>query len=109
LTVSARPVLHVPDEPTALAESWLAAVLDGRDLDSVLGEGGEGMTAWLWGRWRSLATTGLSEGALGQIVQGYRREIWLWMAGERTWAQCCSGLIGRINRRVTGGADGMEA
>ena len=33
LTVAAAPVLHVPDEPTARAEDWLAAVLDGRELD----------------------------------------------------------------------------
>jgi hypothetical protein len=108
LTVPALPVLHVPDEPTTLAEDWLAAVLDGRDLDGVLTDEGDGVAAWLWGRWRSLAATGLSESALEQIVLGYRREIWLWLAGERTWVQCCSGLIGRINRRVTGG-DGTEA
>ena len=36
----------------------------------------------------------------GAIVADYRREIWLWLAGERTWAQCCSGLIGRITRRL---------
>jgi hypothetical protein len=39
-------------------------------------------------------------------VLGYQREIWLWLAGERTWAQCCSGLIGRINRRLAGGGVG---
>ena len=30
------PVLHVPDEPAARAEGWLAAVLDGRELEDVL-------------------------------------------------------------------------
>ena len=39
---------HVPDEPTTLAEDWLAAVLDGRDLESVLTFEGDGVTAWLW-------------------------------------------------------------
>lgn len=109
MTLSAVPALHVPDEPTALAAEWLMAVLDGRDLDSVLIDEGDGVTAWLWGRWRSLAAIGLREEALGQIVLGYRREVWLWLTGERTWAQCCSGLIGRINRRVAGGGVGMEA
>jgi hypothetical protein len=110
LTVSVVvPVLHVPDEPTALAADWLAAVVDGRDLDSVLTDGGDGVIAWLWQRWRSLAVTGLSEAAFAEIVLGYRREVWLWLAGERTWAQCCSGLIGRINRRVGDGADSIEA
>ncbi len=44
----------------------------------------------------------MSEDELRRIVVGYRREIWLWLAGERTWAQCCSGLIGRISRRLRG-------
>ena len=102
-------MLHVPDEPTVRAERWLAAVLDGRELDDVLAEDGDGVAAWLWTRWRSLASAGLSEDDLGLIVLGYRREIWLWLAGERTWAQCCSGLIGRINRRLAGGGDSAEA
>jgi hypothetical protein len=103
LTVSVVPVLHVPDEPTIWAETWLADVLDGRELAEVLTEDGDGVTAWLWSRWRSLASAGIDEEDLGRIVLGYRREIWLWLAGERTWVPCCSGLIGRINRRLTGG------
>jgi len=108
LTTSALPVLHVPDEPTVLAERWLAAVLDGRDLDSVLGDANDGVTAWFWSRWRTLKSAGLNEEGLGLIVLGYRREVWLWLAGERTWAQCCSGLIGRVNRRLVGGGDGTQ-
>ena len=106
MTVFVSPVLHVPDEPTSRAEEWLAAVLDGRELDGVLTDGSDGVTAWLWSRWRSLASAGLNEKDLGSIVLGYRREVWLWLAGERTWVQCCSGLIGRINRRLAGGGDG---
>ncbi len=101
--MSTVPVLHVPDEPSSRAEDWLAAILDGRELAAVIAEDGDGVTAWLWSRWRSLASVGLDEGDLGRILLGYQREIWLWLAGERTWVQCCSGLIGRINRRLTGG------
>jgi hypothetical protein len=46
----------------------------------------------------------MSEDDLARIVVEYRREIWLWLAGERTWAQCCSGLIGRIDRRLAASA-----
>jgi len=99
LTVTTVPVLHVPDEPAARAEGWLAAVLDGRDLEDVLADD-DGVVPWLWTRWRFLASTGLSEDAFRLVVLGYRREVWLWLAGERTWAQCCSGLIGRISRRI---------
>jgi hypothetical protein len=95
--------LHVPDEPTARAERWRRALDDGQDLESVL-TGAEGVTSWLWSRWRSLTAFGLDEQGLGAIVDDYRRELWLWLAGERTWAQCCSGLIGRITRRI-GGSD----
>jgi hypothetical protein len=109
LTVTAVPVLHVPDEPTSRAEEWLAAVREGRELAAVLTEDGDGVTAWLWSRWRALAATGLHEEDLGMIVLGYRREVWLWLAGERTWMQCCSGLIGRINRCPAGGGGSPEA
>jgi hypothetical protein len=95
--------LHVPDEPTARAERWRQALDDGQDLESVL-TGADGVTSWLWTRWRSLTAVGLDEQGLEAIVDDYRRELWLWLAGERTWAQCCSGLIGRIARR-TGGSD----
>jgi hypothetical protein len=93
------PVLHVPDEPAARADGWLAAVLDGRALEDVMTEE-NGVVAWLWSRWRALAAAGVNEEEFGLIVLGYRREIWLWLAGERTWAQCCSGLIGRLTRRT---------
>jgi hypothetical protein len=94
----AAPVLHVPDEPVVRAQDWLSAIHQGRDLDEVL-KGDDGVVSWLWSRWRSLGPAGLSEGELEQIVLDYRREVWLWLAGERMWAQCCSGLIGRITRR----------
>ena len=98
----AAPVLHVPDEPVARAVEWLDAIHRGRELDEVL-KGDDGVVTWLWSRWRSLGPAGLNEGELELIVLDYRREVWLWLAGERTWAQCCSGLIGRITRRFAQG------
>jgi hypothetical protein len=35
------------------------------------------------------------------MVLDYRRELWLWLAGERTWAHACSGLVGRVGRRLS--------
>ncbi len=89
----------MPDEPTSLADGWLSELHAGTPLDDVL-SGTGGVAAWLWSRWRTLAASGLSEEDLTQIVRGYGREIWLWLAGERTWVQCCSGLIGRVDRRL---------
>jgi hypothetical protein len=98
--MSVVPDLHLPDEPVALAEIWTNAVIgEGRDLEEVL-TAADGVVPWLWSRWRTLASAGMTEDELAQVVVDYRREIWLWLAGERTWAQCCSGLIGRIGRRL---------
>jgi hypothetical protein len=95
------PALHVPDEPIARREAWYAAVLDGAPIAEVV-EGEGGVAEWLWGRWRVLASAGLDAKDFSTAVGGYRREIWLWLGGERTWAQCCSGLIGRLTRRFAG-------
>jgi hypothetical protein len=99
LTVTSVPTLHVPDEPFARAEGWLAAILDGDDLTDVL-RGDDGLVRWLWSRWSTLSKVGLTRDEFEDVVLGYRREIWLWLAGERIWTQCCSGLVGRVSRRT---------
>jgi hypothetical protein len=99
LTGAADLKLHLPDEPTVRAEAWLAQVLDGQDLADVLAAP-DGLTNWLWARWSTLASAGMSQETFAAIVREYRRELWLWLAGERTWVQACSGLLGRVGRRV---------
>ena len=99
MTVASVPTLHVPDEPTARAAAWLDAVLEGDDLTDVLRSDG-GLVPWLWSRWSALSKVGLTRPEFEDVVLGYRREIWLWLAGERIWTQCCSGLVGRITRRT---------
>jgi hypothetical protein len=99
LTVTSLPALHIPDEPTARADVWLAAVLDGNDLTAVL-RAEDGLIPWLWSRWNTLGKVGMSYDEFAHIVVAYRREIWLWLAGERVWNQCCSGLLGRVSRRI---------
>jgi len=91
--------LHVPDEPVVGREHWYGSVLDGAPIERVLaGEGG--VVEWLWSRWQVLERIGVTRAAFGALALGYRRELWLWLAGERTWDQCCSELIGRVARRV---------
>ena len=101
------PTLHVPDEPTARAAAWLDAVLEGDDLTDVLRSDG-GLVPWLWSRWSALSKVGLTRPEFEDVVLGYRREIWLWLAGERIWTQCCSGLVGRITRRTAQVIDTAE-
>jgi len=90
--------LHVPNEPDRSV--WRSRVMESATLEEVI-EKEDGVAAWLWERWRVLERAGLDRAQFGAIVAGYRREIWLWLMGERTWSQCCSGLIGRIDRRLT--------
>jgi hypothetical protein len=99
LTATSPPTLHVPDEPTARADAWLAKVVDGDELATVL-RADDGLVPWLWSRWSTLGQVGVTKEEFGDMVVAYRREIWLWLAGERIWTQCCSGLIGRVNRRI---------
>jgi hypothetical protein len=99
LTVTSLPALHLPDEPTAKAGVWLAAIVDGNDLIAVLCAE-DGLVPWLWARWNTLDQVGMGYDAFLHIVVAYRREIWLWLCGERIWTQCCSGLLGRIGRRI---------
>ena len=95
----AVPRLHVPDEPVSRREVWRAAALDGVAFDEVL-TGDDGVSAWLWPRWSVLAGSGIDRPVFDRIVLGYRRELWLWLLGDRIWDQCCAGLIGRISRRI---------
>ncbi len=89
----------MPDEPTARAQEWLTQVLEGQKLADVLRADG-GFVEWLWSRWSALRRAGVTRADFEEIVLGYRREIWLWLAGERIWAQSCAGLIGRVSRRI---------
>ncbi len=93
--------LHVPEEPTTARSAWRDRVLEGVDLVEVV-TGPGGVADWLWSRWRVLGSVGVTQADLATIADGYRRELWLWLIGERTWQQCCSGLIGRIDRRTGG-------
>lgn len=91
------PRLHLPDEPVRLRACWRDAVLGGVPLaDVVAGD----VAPWLWARWSALGTAGIDEARFVAMATAYRRELWLWLVGDRTWAQCCAGLVGRVARRV---------
>ncbi len=91
--------LHVPSEPDG--EPWRSRVLQSATLEEVI-EKDDGIAAWLWERWRILESAGMDRSRFFEVVASYHRELWLWLMGERTWQQCCSGLIGRIERRIAG-------
>ena len=93
------PQLHLPDEPADRRESWRGAVLGGTPLADVVGTP-DGVARWLWARWSVLAASGVGEERFVELVIAYRREIWLWLTGDRIWSHCCAGLIGRVSRRM---------
>ena len=91
--------LHLPEADETRRLRWRDQVLAGAPLAEVL-SGDEGLAEWLWARWRVLERAGIDRGAFVALVVAYRRECWLWLYGDRTWEQCCAGLLGRIERRL---------
>jgi hypothetical protein len=95
--LEAPPRLHIPEEPVAQKIAWYEDVLGGTELEELAQNE---IARWLWGRWRVLERHGLSETQFAAVVLAYRRELWLWLGGDRTWEQCCGGLAGRVGRRL---------
>ena len=93
----AHPHPHLPDEPPHRGR-WHAEAMCGNGLVWLL-EGPDGLVDWLWSRWQALGGAGWTRQGFTDVVVAYRRELWLWLAGEHTWAHCCSGLLGRLARR----------
>ena len=64
----------------------------------------------LWDQWGGeLDRAGMDRDRFGEVVAGYRRELWLWVMGERTWAQAGGGLLGRVQRRLPAQGPGQRA
>jgi hypothetical protein len=98
--VDGGPRLELPEEPLDLKAGLLDAVLNGQNWrdgfsdDICIG-------IWLWSRWQpALEPNGLSREDFVDQVIGDKRELWLWLMGERQWIQFLSGLAGRIIRRL---------
>ncbi len=96
----AVPDLEVPAEPEELRTALRDAILAGGDWragfsdDLCIG-------SWLWDRWESrLEPAGCTREAFVEIVIATRRELWLWLLGDRRWEQYAGGLAGRVIRRL---------
>ncbi|MGH9121605.1 MAG: hypothetical protein ACRDYC_06620 [Acidimicrobiales bacterium] len=92
------PELDLPPEPVAALSTFRAVASDGgpwadQDLSHLVDD--------LWESWgQVLRGAGMSRDGLAAVVGGYRRELWLWVVGDRIWQQCASGLAGRVLRRL---------
>jgi hypothetical protein len=99
--VTLAPDLSVPEEPVELRRRTRALVEQDPARGAALVDDGAFLADPLWQRWGpALEAAGLSRDRFGEIVAGYRRELWLWVMGERTWAQSAGGLLGRVKRRL---------
>ncbi len=96
--------LAVPEEPEELRDGLRQVLLDGGDWregfsdDVCIG-------VWLWSRWQPvLEPAGCSREQFVDVVVATRRELWLWLLGDRRWEQYVTGLAGRVARRAPGAA-----
>jgi hypothetical protein len=99
--VTGAPGLSLPEEPVELRRRTRALVEEDPEQGAALVDAGAFLADPLWERWgAALEAAGMDRDRFGGIVTGYRRELWLWVMGERTWAQSAGGLLGRVRRRL---------
>ena len=102
--VARCPLLEFPPEPEELRIGLRDALLAGGDWrdgfsdDICIG-------VWLWSRWQPvLEPGGCAREEFVEIVIANRRELWLWLLGDRRWEQYMTGLAGRVIRRMPAAA-----
>ncbi len=98
--VAVGPRLEFPGEPEELRVSLRDALLAGDDWRSGFSDD-ICIGVWLWSRWQPvLEPAGCSREDFVEIVMSTRRELWLWLLGDRRWEQYVTGLAGRVVRRL---------
>ncbi len=92
--------LELPEEPVDIKERLRDALLAGQKWrdgfsDEIC------IVLWLWGWWRpALEPCGMGREEFVDALVADRREVWLWLMGERQWFPFITGLAGRIARRL---------
>ena len=95
------PTLALPEEPVELRRRMRALIEDDPVRGAAVVDGGAWIADPLWEVWgAALPSAGMDRDRFGEIVAGYRRELWLWVMGERTWAQAGGGVLGGVQRRL---------
>jgi hypothetical protein len=101
--------ISLPEEPVELRSSIRALIEQSPERGTATLDAGSWIADPLWERWGpALKPAGMGRDRFGEIVTGYRRELWLWVMGERTWAQSAGGLLGRVQRRLPASRDSSE-
>ena len=91
-----------PNEPAPLLASLRRLA---RERPETARQGAPGRLAAALGEaWHvSLGRGGATVAELGRALGGAEREIWLWVMGNRTWAQLAEHLAGRAGRHLADG------
>ena len=98
--VDGGPRLELPEEPVDLKTGLRGALLDGQDWREGVADD-TCVAIWLWRLWQpALEPYGMSREDFVDQVVAYRRELWLWLIGDRQWLQFVTGLAGRVVRRL---------
>jgi hypothetical protein len=96
-----RMGLEPPPEPTELREQTWALARQSPDRAHELLAEGEWLADVLWEAWEGeLASVGATRADLVARLATARRELWLWLAGERTWPEAAELVGGGVLRRV---------
>ena len=102
--------LALPEEPVELRRRTRALIEQDPARGAAVVDAGAWIADPLWGVWGpALERAGMDRDRFGEVVAGYRRELWLWVMGERTWAQAGGGLLGRVQRRLPAPGAGAGA
>lgn len=93
--------LPVTPEPTAVKRATRTFAEEHPTRAAELLAEPEGTATHLWERWApELERGGMSHEEFLAVLHAYRRELWHWLWGDRTWEQCSQGLAGRLARRA---------
>jgi hypothetical protein len=109
LEVAGGPRLELPAEPLDLKIALRRAVLGVVERPGVPDAFADEtcLGVWLWSRWQpALEPRGCAREQCIDIVAGLRREVVLWLLGDRAWPQLVSSLAGRVSRRLPPLVDG---
>jgi len=95
-----------PNEPAPVLASLRRLAREDPSVARLVGP--ERLAAALGEAWHgSLGRVGASPADLRAVFAAANREIWLWVMGNRTWAQLVEHLAGRAERHVTASEAGQ--
>jgi hypothetical protein len=98
--VDGGPRLELPEEPVDVKATLRDALLEGHDWREEFADD-MCLAIWLWSLWQpALEPYGMSREDFFDQVIAFRRELWLWLIGDRQWLQYVTGLAGRVVRRL---------